>query len=104
METALYIAGFLAGCAVVVAGEAVLSQRKQFYTRRSGMAVSKCGRYLFDVWHDPIGGYHVSFKVNTADAVMETRFGFQHPHEVSRCIDLLVAEHFIEEDAECEGR
>lgn len=68
------------------------------------MTPSKCGRYLFDVWHDPINEYTVSFRVNAADAVTETRYGFAHPHEVSRCIDLLVAEHFVEADAECEGR
>lgn len=70
--------------------------------RRPDVIRSHCKRYWFAVDHDPVDGYTVIFRPDAVDALTERRTGFATPDEAGRCIDLLVREHFVEQE-ECSG-
>lgn len=66
---------------------------------------SKCGRFLFDIYFDPIDEFCLDFlPIKFGHVRAERRRNFANRDQAIRAMRLLAEEHFCDAESECIGR
>lgn len=68
------------------------------------MTMSKCGRYWYDLWHEPVDGWRVAFiPARRGDITVINRGGFVRREQAELALMLLVEEWCVTTEVDCGG-
>lgn len=66
------------------------------------MTMSQCGRFWYDLWHEPVDGWHVAFiPARRGDITVINRGGFATADQAMRAVVVLAEEWCVTTEVDC---